>query len=106
MGNWTVADYCKPETLGKFDPSRKNWSGKMAIKKLSFYPDGSCIRCQTNRDVTLKWTKGYLIDTLQELSMSYEIRTINDVDYLIVEWKSGDYVFSGKAPGYYIFVRS
>ena len=34
-----------------------------------------------------------------------EIKTIKDDDYLIMEWKSGDYIFGGFVAGKYVFKR-
>jgi hypothetical protein len=76
------------------------------VKKVSFSSDGNCCRTQSTRDVKLKWTRGYVLDMLQELATAYKIRNINDTEYLIIEWKSGDYVFGGRNPGYYVFVKA
>ena len=35
----------------------------------------------------------------------YEIRTVDGMDYLLIEWKSGDYRWGGFDTNYYIFVR-
>lgn len=31
--------------------------------------------------------------------------TIGGRDYLFMEWKSGDYLYGGAEPGYYVFAR-
>lgn len=35
----------------------------------------------------------------------YQIETINEVEYLFMEWKSGDYTYGGKVPSYYVFKK-
>ena len=40
-----------------------------------------------------------------KLSSKYEILKIENVEYLIYEWKSGDYTFGRRKPGKYILVK-
>ena len=51
------------------------------------------------------WTKRYLLRKFNDSACEYEIRTVDGVDYLIVEWKSGDYRWGGFDTNYYVFVR-
>ena len=39
------------------------------------------------------------------VSMHYEIKKIKNKDYLIMEWKSGDYIFGGYIHGSYVFEK-
>ncbi len=36
---------------------------------------------------------------------AYEIVTVGDMDYMIIEWKSGDYLWGGYDTDYYVFIR-
>lgn len=38
-------------------------------------------------------------------SSKYEILKIENVEYLIYEWKSGDYTFGRRKPGKYILLK-
>lgn len=38
-------------------------------------------------------------------SSKYEIMKINNIEYLIYEWKSGDYIFGKRKPGKYILIK-
>ena len=60
-----------------------------------------------NSDKTknIKWTKGFIIDEGQSTASAYVIKTINDEDYLTVEWKSGDYIYGGFVSGCYVFKK-
>lgn len=60
---------------------------------------------QGKKPITLEWTKGILLDKHVELAEFYEFKTIDGHDYLFIEWKSGDYVFGGHTPKYYVFKR-
>ena len=51
------------------------------------------------------WTKGYVLRKWNHTACAHEIRTIGGRDYLFMEWKSGDYLYGGAEPGYYVFAR-
>lgn len=107
IGDWTAVDFYKSVDIDKFNPEKRNWnSNSLFVKKFSFSSDGNCCRNQSIREVKSKWTRGYVLDMLQELASAYEVRLINDTEYLIIEWKSGDYVFGGRKPDYYVFIRA
>lgn len=36
---------------------------------------------------------------------AYEIVTVDHTDYMIIEWKSGDYRWGGCDTDYYVFIR-
>lgn len=79
------------------------------FKEIEFFPEGKC-RCVYEDDVfegdaNLSWTKNYLLRKWNWSACEYEIRTHNDVEYMIIEWKSGDYRFGGFDTNYYVFVR-
>lgn len=52
------------------------------------------------------WTKGYVLRKWNRTACAYEIREIDGVEYLIMEWKSGDYRWGGFETDYYVFVRA
>lgn len=79
------------------------------FKELEFFPEGNC-RCVYADAVfegedTVVWTKNYLIRKWNWSACEYEIRTVNDIDYIIIEWKSGDYRYGGFDTNYYVFTR-
>lgn len=51
------------------------------------------------------WTKGYVLKHYNHTACAYEIVTVDDTDYMIIEWKSGDYRWGGYDTDYYVFVR-
>ena len=54
----------------------------------------------------VKYTKGYITNlVLDDTLCKYEIRKIDDKNYLFVEWKNGDYVYAGQINGYYVFEK-
>ena len=51
------------------------------------------------------WTKGYVLKYYNHTACAYEVVTVDDRDYMIIEWKSGDYRWGGHDTNYYVFVR-
>ncbi len=79
------------------------------FKEIEFFPDGEC-RCVYEDDVfegkdTVMWTKNYLLRKWNWSACEYEIRIKNGREYMIIEWKSGDYRFGGFDTNYYVFIK-
>ena len=51
------------------------------------------------------WTKGYVLRKWNSTACAYEIRHADGREYLIMEWKSGDYRWGGYDTDYYVFLR-
>lgn len=80
------------------------------FKEIEFFPDGNC-RCVYEDDVfegadKVSWTKNYLLRKWNWSACEYEIRVVDGKEYMIIEWKSGDYRFGGYDTNYYVFVRA
>lgn len=80
------------------------------FKELDFFSEGNC-RCVYADTVfegedTVVWTKNYLLRKWNWSACEYEIRTVNGIDYMIIEWKSGDYRYGGFDTNYYVFTRA
>lgn len=80
------------------------------FKEVTFFPDGNSRVVYEDavfegaENVT--WTKNYLLRHWNWSACEYEIRTVGSVDYLIVEWKSGDWRYGGYDTNYYVFTRA
>lgn len=80
------------------------------FKEIEFFPDGNC-RCVYEDDVfegadKVSWTKNYLLRKWNWSACEYEIRVVDGKEYMIIEWKSGDYRFGGYDTNYYVFIRA
>lgn len=80
------------------------------FKELEFFPEGNC-KCVYADAVfegedTVVWTKNYLLRKWNWSACEYEIRTVDGKDYMIIEWKSGDYRYGGCNTNYYVFKRA
>ena len=100
IGEWKVIDLLRdPNDFGR----DKRRSG-LFLEKLSFEPDGKCVYSAKDRSWTKKYTKGVVIDEREKLACHYELRELDGREYLILEWKSGDYVF-GRKINWYVLER-
>ena len=78
-------------------------------KSVEFLPGGSCTSDYADwhieGDELQTWTKGFILRKWNSCACAYEIRTVDGIDYLIAEWKSGDYRWGGFDTNYYVFIR-
>lgn len=77
------------------------------INNLSFFPNGNAtVTFNDNNSRSISYTKGFVKDFCARGTMcAYEINSINDKDYLVIEWKSGDYIFGGFISCNYVFEK-
>ncbi len=78
---------------------------------LRIYDDGSAeifLRNSSDSPAFAKWTNGYLVTHSGDgiLAKRMFVSVIDDVEFLFLETKTGDYVFRGEVNFYYIFVRN
>ncbi|MBQ3137580.1 MAG: MerR family transcriptional regulator [Clostridia bacterium] len=107
MGKWKAHSFlCNKD---EFSQEREPIDD-LYFKELELFPEGNC-RCVYADAVfegedTVVWTKNYLLRKWNWSACKYEIRTVNGVDYMIIEWKSGDYRYGGFDTNYYVFTRA
>lgn len=106
IGKWKVFDfiYSKEE----FSPAGKGEAPNY-FREIEFLEGGDCISIYGDEKIAGNdqqvWTKNYVLRKWNHCACEYEIRTVNGRDYLIIEWKSGDYRWGGFPTDYYVFVR-
>lgn len=106
LGTWKVRDFVL--TTETFDSSKQNFPEEgLFFKQVEFKKGGSAIALYGQKaPYGLFWTKGFLLDKKNEIAEAYEIRVLDSVEYLFIEWKSGDYTFGGRKPYWYVFIRT
>ncbi|MCL2517614.1 MAG: S8 family serine peptidase [Oscillospiraceae bacterium] len=107
IGTWSVVDWV--EKIDDFDPDVPNINKNELIwTRIRFFDIGTAaLQFQGDVDDTLeKWTKGYLEFSAWQVIPAYTIKNINDVLYMFVEWKSGDYYVRRQDPRYYVFKKT
>ena len=107
VGFWHTVDFvANPQN---FNPNKIQFESKnLPLQKVSFSPNGEVYINYKNNDniKCAKYTKGYIINfCLPDTLSKYEYKTIDGITYLIIEWKSGDYVYGRMINGYYVLVK-
>ena len=105
VGFWESVDFINNEN--SFNPDKLYWKDKLYLKKIIVSPDNSVIINYSDEHVKKTgYTKGFIYNVcIDDTLCKYKYETINDKDYLIVEWKSGDYVYGGLVNGYYVLEK-
>ena len=107
IGKWKAHSFlCNKD---EFSQERESIDD-LYFKELEFFPEGNC-RCVYADAVfegedTVTWTKDYLLRKWNWSACEYEIRTVDGIDYMIIEWKSGDYRYGGFNTNYYVFTKA
>ncbi len=106
LGEWIAHSFLC--TKADF-PRKKEPIDDLYFKEICFYENGACKLVYAD-DVfegenTVTWTKNYILRKWNWCACEYEIRKIDGTDYMITEWKSGDYRYGGYDTNYYVFVR-
>lgn len=114
MGKWNVCDFVR--TIDNFDP--QNLCNNIPYEDLywrhvEFLEDGSILNSIKNMRTgnietiakLLSWVTGYVICRRDVTASRYVIRKFEDTEYLFIQWKSGDYIFGGDEPAWYVFRR-
>lgn len=103
VGFWEVVDIAYE--INQFDPNKKLFNRDFYLKKYAFEPDGTLITTTDNRILRENWSKGVVINKNVSTVSKYTIKKFDNSKYLFVEWKSGDYTYSGKVNCYYVFKK-
>ncbi len=97
VGTWESVDFV--QSPGKFTPGEKAWGGDLYLKDLTFLAGGK------GGKPWWSWTKGVVMHSGDKTASAYTIKNIGGADYMFFEWKSGDYVFRGAKPYYYVLKK-
>ena len=112
IGTWEVCGLLSnpeefiPGQPGNFPPESLYW------RKAVFSPDGSLTNtfgtlASGKTDIigapVLRWVNGYAVNTKISTTSEYIFREIDGVTYLFIQWKSGDYLYGGEVPFWYVF---
>lgn len=108
LGDWKAFDFIRNRE--EFDPEVKHLpQERLFFKHMHFGEEGflsSVYMDETTLGKEIQsWTKGYVLKHYNHTACAYEIVTVDDMDYMIIEWKSGDYRWGGYDTDYYVFIR-
>lgn len=109
IGKWISHSFLGAEWEEADFPGEREPEDDLYFKELYFFPDGGakCVYADAvfEGEDTVTWTKNFLLRKWNWSACEYEIRTVNGTDYMIIEWKSGDYRYGGYDTNYYVFIR-
>lgn len=105
IGKWKSVAYI--ENIDDFENETYDKSIRMWLESAEFFEGGKAQRKYFN-DTSWddRWTKGKLLDLTKSVVSKYIIKTINDKEYLFLEWKMGNYIYGGMPPTFYVFERA
>lgn len=106
LGKWQAVGFCR--SIEEFSPS-ETLRKSLFFKSVEFRENGEVISVYGDKTICGEhmqtWTKGYVLRKYNQTACAYRICEIDDKEYLFIEWKSGDYIYGGLEPQYYVFTR-
>jgi bla regulator protein BlaR1 len=106
-GCWQSVDFVNNPSC--FNPSKKYWKDTLYLEKIIVSSANDCIAIYNGEKSNarrIKYTKDYIINLCLDNTLSnYKYLTMNNSNYIIVEWKSGDYIYGKMINGYYVLKR-
>ena len=104
LGSWSVIDFISIQDKENYMPREKEHKG--IFNSISLLANGDCFKEFANGNIVKNsWTAGYIISAEQSLASNFIIKEIDGESYLIMDWKSGDYVYGGEIFGCYVFKK-
>ena len=108
LGAWKAFDFIRNKE--EFDPVVNHLpQERLFFKHMHFGEEGFLTSVYMDETTLGKeiqsWTKGYVLRHYNHTACAYEIVTVDDTDYMIMEWKSGDYRWGGYDTDYYVLIR-
>lgn len=105
VGEWQVVDLVREPS--DFDPAKPGSSrDDLFFTSLVAKADGEAIVSLRGRPAfSCRFTRGFLLNRSEDIAEAYYTKEMGGSTYLFMEWKSGDYIFGGRKPVYYVFKK-
>jgi DNA-binding transcriptional MerR regulator len=105
IGFWKSIDFVRNPEI--FNPNKRYWkTANFSLEKLTVTPEKDVLVTYKNNIKKTTYSKGYIINLCTENTLSkYIYKEINGKIYIIIEWKSGDYIYSKIINGYYVLEK-
>lgn len=104
VGFWKVIGLIDKNQAEQFDPGKLE-AKDYFIKKLFLSPDGEAVWVRKQGIYNCQWTKGLILDQNNHVASEIKLKNKDGKTYMIVDWKSGDYIYSGVVKVCYIFEK-
>ncbi len=114
IGRWRSCGFLSAADKkdGRYDlagMAEKPQGSGLYFREITFSEGGHCTSLygdeRISGDEMQTWTKGYVLRKWNSTACAYEIKSIDGREYMIMEWKSGDYRWGGFDSDYYVFVK-
>jgi len=105
LGHWYTVDLI--DNLDDFNNTERTATPPpYFLQKISFYDRGICAKgFPKNRQKAYLYTKDFVLNRELELAERYWIMQRGGKEYLILEHKTGDYLYLGEVFCYYVFEK-
>lgn len=107
IGKWKSVDFVQHKE--DFSPKAITTDFTLYFLEIEFLSNGECISIYGNEIIKgrnmQEWTNGYVLRKWNNTACAYEIKSINGIEYLFIEWKSGNYRWGGFETDYYVFEK-
>lgn len=104
VGFWKTVDII--QNINSFDPNNRQYKDDFYLKNISFKPNNELIVEYQDIIKKTKYTKNNIINLCMNDTLSkYSHLNINNKEYIIIEWKSGDYVYGKIINCYYVLQK-
>lgn len=105
VGSWTAVEWIGIDKKDSYVPSENK--RELFLKGLSLLENGDCfIEYASGEIAKNNWTKNYILSHRCHLASNFIIKDLDEGTYLIMDWKSGDYVYGGEIYGCYVFKKN
>ncbi len=108
LGKWLSVAFC--DRWEAFTPDCEEPADPWYFESITFEENGRCTSVFRDDVITSPedqtWTRGFLLRRYNSTACAYDIRRRDGTEYLVMEWKSGDYRWGGHETDYYVFKRA
>lgn len=106
LGLWQSVDFVK--NIEDFNPSGRKYQERLYLKELQILENGKLSFKDMDDKITTtvsSWTGDLIINHQSKTASKCTIKTIDSETYMFFEWKSGDYIYRGMKPNYYVLKK-
>lgn len=106
LGLWEIYDAIHPHEKEKYDPSTPKDMKSCFFQSIIFKTNGKCIREEFASFLINSYTKGKVLNKKLKTASDYKIITINKDKYLLLDYKSEEYIYDNIITWTYVFKKA
>ncbi len=101
LGRWRVVDFCSNRKPEELDLTKRHFpEERLCVRGLNFRADGICELTPRTSKVEYGRTKWYNLNRRSRVALTFERLERGDRELLLMQWKSGDYLYAGRINTY------